>query len=473
MTHPVVYPFLQKLQNTLAKHEMLQPGDRVLVACSGGGDSMALLDALATLRESMEIEIYVCHVNHQLRGTESHEDERFVVEQVEPLNLPLTVRRFEADEAERVKAGNLEEEARTLRYAKLVNTAHELNCTQVATAHTLSDQAETVLHRILRACGITGLGGIAPVREIDGMPVIRPLLAHSREEVREYLQNRARPFREDSMNEDAAFTRVRIRKQLIPHLLEYNPSLFESLDHLAELARDEEAHWQQVIRHLVHEVGTASPQAPGDRMAFERRNTAEQRRLLGHYLRQRNLDPSFEHIESMRRLLLREAPQGEIHLSDRFHFLRRYDQFFFDVPEEEQVALKPKAIKAPGATPLPDYNLIIRATLRPASVMQFPTNYSNSAEFDADKVQHPIQIRTRRDGDVIRPFGMEGHKKIKKLMQEHRLANERRAHWPLICFGDEVAWAIGLAQSELFRIDESTQNILRLDIEPIDEQTSG
>jgi len=216
-----VAPLSQAIREFFRTHA---PKGSGLVAVSGGADSVAMLRAFAELG----MPATVGHVNHQLRGAESDGDEAFVIELAAQLNLHCLTKRVV------LPAGNLENAARTIRYETLTEFAVQSQCQWIATAHTADDQAETILHRLIRGTGLTGLRGIAEVRGL----ITRPLLNVSRAEVLEYLQHLNQPFRTDSSNADLGFTRNRIRAELVPLLKTFNPQIVDVLGRVAEQAHE-------------------------------------------------------------------------------------------------------------------------------------------------------------------------------------------------------------------------------------------
>jgi tRNA(Ile)-lysidine synthase len=220
----------------------------VLVAVSGGADSVALVRALAAMRPSGAAPLVVAHFNHGLRGRESDADEQFVVELARQLNFPSRIGRAPAAASpvgEGTAAVASEDESRQARYTFLIATAQDIGARYVATAHTADDQVETVLHRILRGTGLAGLAAMPRARELSpGIALVRPLLNMRRAEVREYLAEIHQPCREDSSNLDQSYTRNRLRHDLLPKLTEeYNPRIADALLRLSSLAADA----QQII----------------------------------------------------------------------------------------------------------------------------------------------------------------------------------------------------------------------------------
>ena len=218
-----------KLLTFLREYDMVQPGDKVICAVSGGADSMALLWAMHLLKDKLQIQLQAAHFNHNLRGEESDRDEDFVVSFCENHGIPCHVGRGIVEAGEK----GLEAAARTARYAFLQTLPGK-----IATAHTADDNAETLLLHLIRGTGLKGLGGIAPVRD----NLIRPMLTVTRQDVLEFLEAEGIPWVNDSSNETDAFTRNRIRHHVMPLLKAENPSLLENLSGTAlRLRQDEEA----------------------------------------------------------------------------------------------------------------------------------------------------------------------------------------------------------------------------------------
>ncbi|MBI1387126.1 MAG: tRNA lysidine(34) synthetase TilS [bacterium] len=462
------YAFRTRAIETIERFSMLRRGSRPLLAVSGGPDSCVLLDVIARMQDEWNLDLHLCHVNHGLRGAASNEDERFVIQLAHQYHLPLTVRRFEPDEIERIRTGNLEDEARRLRYEKLRHTAEELNLSPILTGHTLSDQAETVLLRMIRSSGLTGLSGVLPVKFEREAAIARPLLAHTREEVLRYAREEAIAYRHDEMNDDSTFWRVRVRNELIPFLKDsFNPNLESALGRLADLAREEENFWEQHTACLADSVGLATPDASADCELFSALSRAEQRRLIRHYVKAFDPSPAMPAIDAAIALIAGERPQGEIHIDQNLRVYRRYDRFYIASPHGLGAPVPETELAVPGSTPAPELGVEAIIDLFPASVERLPVRDEWCAEFDADKAFTPITIRGRRDGDAIAPVGMEGRKKIKKLLQERRIILEERDRTPIVLFNGELAWAAGVCLSKLFQVDEQTRTVLRISLNRI------
>lgn len=267
--------------------EQIRPGDRICAAVSGGADSVALLLLLhaanALPRNALGVGLSAVHVHHGLRGEEADADLAFVQALCLRLEIPLHVHHASVPERlnQRRNAGEpetIEEAARNLRYEFFASLIAEGHADSVLTAHTLDDQAETVLMKLLRGAWTEGLGGIHPVVLVPHATrpgkILRPLLAARRAELEDFLRVQEQPWRTDSSNSDEAFTRNRVRRHLLPMLREYNPSVEQALANLAELARDDEARWQAELSRILPQImlpgkpvrggGRAVSTAPGE-----------------------------------------------------------------------------------------------------------------------------------------------------------------------------------------------------------------
>jgi tRNA(Ile)-lysidine synthase len=280
----------------------LHPGDRVSVALSGGGDSVALLLLLHAAntvpRHALGVGLSAVHVNHGLRGQDSDTDQQFVADLCGRLAIPLHIRAVDLQARAASSRETLEEAARALRLSVFAELLRTGACTRVLTAHTLDDQSETVLMKLLRGAWLEGISGIAPELTLPDTPpgthVLRPLLGVRRKDLHTFLEQHGQPWREDASNSDEAFTRNRLRHTVLPSLREENPQVDEALANLAVLAREEEARWAaelpRLLPHLilpgkpVRGGGRANATAPGaESLAIE----VERLRALDPALRRR------------------------------------------------------------------------------------------------------------------------------------------------------------------------------------------
>ena len=243
---------IDRIKKTIRQDDLLKKGDRVVVAVSGGPDSMALLHILFQLRYELGIDLCVAHLNHQLRNS-AGKDEQFVRGVCAKLRVPFISRILPQNAFE--KSGSIEEIARAYRFSFLIKTAKNKKFNAIALGHTLDDLAETVLMRILRGTGLMGIRGILPKRMIDGFCFIRPLLDVSRGEIADFLKQEKISFRNDPTNRSHKFLRNRIRLQLIPQLQkEYNPKLKEILAHLSNILSEDYDYLQAQARKALCDI---------------------------------------------------------------------------------------------------------------------------------------------------------------------------------------------------------------------------
>jgi tRNA(Ile)-lysidine synthase len=448
---------LKSFERTILRHSLLRPGDRVLVAFSGGLDSSALLALLLEIREAWSLDIRMAHFNHRLRKN-ALADARFAEKRARELGL-----RFHAGEADvrryAVRRGlNLEEAARTLRYEFLRRTARRINASRIATGHTRNDQAETLLMRLLRGTGPAGLSGVHP--EVDGL-IIRPLLDLEREDLAHFLKGKGWPFREDETNSDLRFLRNRIRRKLLPIIKkDYEARIIDHLARTAEIFRSEDRLLEAMARK---EARIAIRRAKGlpvlDRAALRAMPPAMARRVVRLFLEEVKgdlRDVSFQDVESLRAL----DKNKEISLADGL-ILRREGEMFF---------------RKSGAQPEPKYDYLWDGcgTLRIPSaglslsgrIMTRPRPDSlrfddeRRVYLDAGKLDFPLRVRNRRNGDRYRPLGAPGAKKLKEILRAKGLSLAERARRPVILSGLRIAWMPGLGVAEEFKVGPKTTRVL-------------
>ncbi|MFC1548463.1 tRNA lysidine(34) synthetase TilS [Candidatus Omnitrophota bacterium] len=244
--------FIKRVRDAIKQYDMLDKGDRVLVAVSGGADSVSLLRALFQLRRELGIEIFVANMDHCLRGKESESDSRFVKELSRELELPYEHKKVNVRSGGK-KGTSTEEKAREKRYAFLKKAAGKNKCNVITTGHTMDDQAETVLMRVISGSSLSGITGIPPVRYEEGIKIIRPLIRVTREEILAFLGKGGAGYVEDSTNKDIRFMRNMVRIKILPFLEKYNPMLKRSLTNLSDTLREDldfiEAEREKVSRH--------------------------------------------------------------------------------------------------------------------------------------------------------------------------------------------------------------------------------
>lgn len=398
---------LNKLCAFIREYDLVQPGDRVICAVSGGADSVALLFALYLLQNKLKISVAAAHFNHRLRGQESQRDEDFVRQLCSRYEIPLYVGSAE------VVAGSkgLEAAAREARYGYFATLPGKL-----ATAHTADDNSETLLMHLIRGTGLKGLGGIAPVRG----SVIRPMLSVTRQEVLDFLQEYHLQYVEDSTNATDDFLRNRIRHHVMPLLAQENPSLCQSLSATAlQLRRDE-----QVIEKM----------AQGELPTVSRLRQLDQpvrRRYLIRFLKQCGVkEPHQSHIALVEELVFSQKPSAVAELPGGVRIARCYDRLEL---QQTSRPLKPVALSCPGEVELEG----MRISCRPAQEEILQWNCFTVCP------QGQITVRSRQTGDEMRLSG--GRKTLKKLFADRKLPAAQRCSIPVLADEKGVlgVWGIG------------------------------
>lgn len=467
---------LQNFRNSVAKRKLFSPADRLLVAVSGGPDSVALLHLLHELRGEFRLDLEVAHLQHGIRGKAAKEDAQFVADLAARLDLPVHLREIDLPGIKsRAGKGNLEALGRAERLRFFAETARNRGLTKIATAHTRDDQTETLLMWFLRGSGRKGMGGIAPMQRfaLPGDPsatftLIRPLLDIAKAEILEYLAHRELTFRTDASNRDPAFLRNWIRAELLPKIHErVNHGFDGRIGHQAELYRDEETFLEQVARQRLEAIRGGSNNL--NRAALLGAPRALQRRILRLWIEQarghlRGID--FVHIDALLRLIEEGPVQGRLAIPGGWELACEYEKIRL---------LRPLRRAKPVCY---SYSLNIGTKLLiPEAAVEFHSAESTDrkteagsmeAFFDQHALTGPLIVRNFRHGDRFQPLGMTGHKKIKDLFIEKKIPLSVRAQYPLLTEGGEILWIPGLGRSEIARVTERTAAVVEVKAVPVE-----
>lgn len=388
---------LNKLLAFIRRYEMLQPGDHVTCAVSGGADSVALVYGMKLLSEKMGITVSAAHFNHCLRGAESDEDEEFVRAFCERHDIPLQVGKGT------VTAGKkgLEAAARAARYEYLLTLPGK-----IATAHTADDNAETVIMHMLRGTGLKGLGGINPV---NGR-IIRPMLDVTRQEIEAFLQEYCLRHITDSSNETDQFLRNRIRHHVMPLLRQENPRVGENLSTMALRLREDAAYLDNL----------AAQSMTTDVFALRKLSPSLRLRVLGRLLEEWGVpEPEAEHIALADKLVFSPKPSARASFPGGVTLCRSYDRL---EKCQTEAPLEQMLLPCPGSVELP--HLGLRITCRTA------TSLTDEKDCFTVKPDGPVVIRSRCPGDTMRRAG--GSKKLKELFIDGKIPAAQRAGIPVI-----------------------------------------
>ena len=473
----VHHPLHNKVVRALRARALLQPNQSVLVAVSGGPDSVALLSVLHQLAPAWNFSLTVIHCNYGLRGAESEGDASFVTGLCHRLNLPCLVRSLHISSREAGLSSSLQARARELRYRLFRDLSVALGVDRVALGHTADDQAETVLLRMLRGAGLRGLAGMPHTR---GHLFVRPLLTVTRREILSYLDTRGLSFRTDSSNATSIYLRNRVRHELLPVLQSLAPATVRLLARQADLLREDDRLLSRLAAHrLVRATQSRdSKLIVLDRAALLEQPAALQRRMLRQAMQA--LSPSSrgargDVVLSMLASLASRRSGG----SWTIGFLKVTSEpgqvrIKLDLPPSShtgavlhQASTSPSPAvtlsTVPSTVPWPPTGAVIRINVvtreRGLALLKKPS--STAAIFDAEHLSLPLTVRSWRRGDYFFPAGMAGRrKKLQDYFTDAKLGRSMREHIPLLLSRENIAWIVGQRIDARFAATASTTRFI-------------
>jgi len=460
---------LEIARQTIERYHLLERGDRVVVAVSGGPDSVALLDVLMQLRVGAwhAMPLHVAHLNHQLRP-EAAEEAEFVRALATERGLPVTVEAADVRALAAREKLSIEHAARNARREFLLRTAESVHAARIALGHHADDRVETVLLNIMRGSGFDGLAGMRAMTAA----FIRPFFDATRAQIEAYVAERGLPYREDPSNRDPAFLRNRVRRELLPLLEALQPGCKAAILRLSEVAA-QESGWlfaeanttlepmvvERTPHSLVLRLGSYSRVAAP---ALRRRVLREAMRwVLGDLT-----DLGQVHFEAARRLADCGKPGARVNLPRKVIVERGYRSLIVRVGEPEPTEpVGEFVVVVPGQTEVAPLGIAISAEL--LARKHAPTPFGeppNAAQFDYAGVAEPLILRTWRRGDRFRPLGMTGSMKVHDLFVNQKVPRAQRGRVPIVVSGDEIMWVAGMRIDERFKVTQTTETVLRLEV---------
>ena len=481
-------PVREKVLRYIREQAQMRAGDRVAAAVSGGADSVALLRALLELRSELGIVLTVAHFNHGFRGEQSDADEAFVAELAREHGLDFFAGHGNVADHAFTRKLSIEAAGRELRYRWFAQLAAEQRFDSVATAHTLDDQAETVLLKFLRGAGTKGLAGIYPIldlasretglgaRDVAEKPekqiprrlksarddneqnahdwvaeaaplgstispdvttrIVRPLLGVSREDVESYLESLSQSWREDESNLNHRFLRNRLRHELLP-LLEraYNPKIRRLLNDVADTSRAEEDYWRELADR---EAAARTSPNQFSVEGFAQLPLALQRRVLKRFAESEGLTLDFAHVEKLRRCAVGEGSRAE--LPGGRVVVRRRTSLQWRAVGEEAASAYCYTLPVPGEIQITELRLTLRAEIVPE---KFARELPQEELLNPELVGSELVVRNWRPGDRFWPAHSRSEEKLKRLFAEKQIAAEQRPQWPVAIHEDEIVWVRG------------------------------
>jgi tRNA(Ile)-lysidine synthase len=469
-------PLKQRMLEFIREHRLVEENSCLLVAVSGGADSICMLQALLELKNELNIELHIAHLNHQLRGADSESDAIYIDGLARRLGIPATTVTRDVLKHQAEKHLCLEEAAREVRYTFLAETALSLGANRVAVGHTSDDNIETILMHLIRGTGLKGLVGLKPLvrwRPAGGdFVIIRPLLTVSREETAAYCREHTLEIRIDASNLALSPLRNRIRQQLLPILTEYNPGIEQAILRLSRIVSDDITFMEKEVKSLWNKVAHVQPGTVSlDKMGFLEIPSALQRhllrmafdRLLGNLK-----DIETRHIEIIMEALSKPAGR-KLNLPGGLIFMIEYKRYLLGAEPENLCPIPPLngdwPLNIPGRSTLPGWNVEAQIVGHEKMLEERDNQYR--AFLDLDAAGDRLLVRTRRHGDRFQPLGMDKQKKLGKFMIDARIPAVWRNRVPLVYSDSRILWVVGWRIDDRFKVTRDSSRIIQLNFEKL------
>jgi tRNA(Ile)-lysidine synthase len=470
---------LKKVFLTIDACDLIRPEETVLCAVSGGADSVAMLHILAELEklQQQKWKLHVAHVNHGLRGKEADDDEKFVKKTAKELGLPFSSKSVDVLQVRTTDKLSVEEAARKLRHEALKKLAVDVGARKIALAHTLDDQSETIMHRIIRGAGLRGLRGMGPIRLVSKkheLFLIRPLLEMERTEVRTYLTERTLEWREDASNLDRTFMRNRLRHDLLPMIeRDFNPRFKYALVKLGQTASAFYLLVREIAGEIYENVKLISKEGEVCLSAeeFGRVPIPVQTLILDRAFKTLSgrIPPlTFEHYMDIISLCGDQGHSKTIMLPRGVEARREgyVLKLYRPTPEPEPFRFNATSLKIPGRTILRKLGLTVDAEVMQGKVvglLDYMQNKDQTEEIlDFDRVKGALTVRQRKSGDTFHPLGSSGSMKLKKFMIDSKVPQNIREHIPIITDDSRIVWVLGYRIADEVKVTDATRQVLKL-----------
>lgn len=459
--------FELKVQQYISEQQLIEKGDRLLIACSGGIDSMGLVHFFKKFQHIFEIRLFVVHVDHMLRGETSFEDRKFVEQFCHQNHIPVFSTSIPIPQLLQEEGGNSQALCRRERYAYFAEQMEQNHINKLVTAHHADDQLESVLMALTKAGSVSGMKGMYSKRNFSIGSIIRPFLAVTKEEIREYLEENGGLYREDASNAKDDYTRNRFRHHIVPLLKSENPKVSSNAVHFTEsLQQDDELLRALALERFPRIVQENGKQAFSLKIAdFQKEPVALQRRiiliLLNYLYNSSKFNQSYTLISSILSLCASVHGSASLHLPEQFIAKRTYDEVeFVNLMDLTQEDLPHQMVVMEGWTQLQNG---IRLYIGEASdVVHAEEKDLSTYYFNSNQVTTPLTIRTRAKGDRIALKGMKDAKRLSRLFIDEKVPLEQRERWPILVDSEnEVLAVIGLrVNNKLSTIQRNSDNMV-------------
>ncbi len=447
--------FVDEVKKFILRNRLIEKGDHVLIALSGGPDSIALLMVLHELKDELQINISAAHLNHSLRGKDADKDEQFSGKFCDNIGVQFFTKKENVRNYAKTNKLSLEEAGRELRYRFLKETSEKIGATKTATGHNADDNLETIIQNFVRGSGLRGIAGIPVKRD----RIIRPLLSTSRKEILEYLENKKIKYRIDKTNQKEIYRRNVIRRKIVPELMKLNPNLFETTVRFSEIIRESLSALEkssEKFQHLITKSGNSINLDISDNINYFE--------IIIMQLLSRNIEqtfgfiPTFNDIDSILSLIANEKG-AVVQISNSLEAIRESKSILIRKKTEDAEF---SSIVIPGSKIITD-DFVFNTEFIDKNNIVLQTD--KFVEFiDADKIKRKLQLRNWKSGDKIKPIGMKGIKKVSDLLTDAKIKHSTRKKILVLRDDEDIVWVCGVRLSDKFKISSETKNVLRLNI---------
>ncbi|MFH1508659.1 MAG: tRNA lysidine(34) synthetase TilS [bacterium] len=450
---------LNKFKRTIKENNLISPGDKIVVAVSGGPDSMCLLKMLQAIAKEFNLKLCVAHFNHKMRKLASDKDEEFVAQFAKQNKLPF----FSQSSHNKLKG---ETTARKSRYKFYRQAKKHFQADKVALGHNLNDNVETIIQFFLRGSGPLGLAGIPITRDF----YIRPLREISRKEILQFLKSSNTSYRLDASNQNVKISRNRIRHELIPLLKTYNPNLIFTLNQASKAHRlavdtiSEIADKEIIFLQNNNSLHFYIDEIIVDRIEFKNLKRGLQNAVLHNLLKR--LLPNLsnitaKHVLAIQKCFASNKVSGKIELPAGLHCEWGYDKIAISYKPKKEVLSNPEFVDLEKKSTFSEFNLEVLPSQQKAVISKFVQ------VFDKDKTGDKLLIRTWQPGDTIHPRGMKGKKKLQDIFTDLKIPKFLRNKIPVLTTqSNNIVWIVGIKADRKFLVGKQTKKYLTLKVKP-------
>ena len=460
---------LDKVINYIKENKIIQQDDRILVALSGGPDSVCLLHMLYRIKDKFNLKLGAIHINHMLRGEEADKDENYIIDLCEQMGIKHYVKRINIEYIAKETNVSLETAGRNERYKAFEEIKIKDKYNKIAVAHNANDQAETILMRIMRGTGLEGLTGIKPQREGG---IIRPILCLNRQEIEDYCEYNGLNPRIDASNYDRHYNRNRVRLDILPYMRDnFNKDIIDTLNRMTLLLQKDNEFIEEYSKKCYNMYCKKhNNKLEILKELFEKEMESIITRVV--IIAFKEISKSYQnfemkHIYEIVNLASRETGK-KINLTNNIICENLYGNIVLSKNDNKYynscVKTEIKLDKDNIIENIEFNNYIINFEVIENKKKEKFTKNNLIKLFNYDKIEKEILIRYRKDGDKIIPLGMSGSKKVKDIFINSKVPREERDNTPILCFDDKISWIVGYKTSQLFKIDSDTKMILKITV---------